>query len=329
MIPSQQIFGTTGDGEFKVIEQKKPYGKVTGTRLAGLLGRSKWDTPFTTTAKLLRLYEDDISAKKEVHAGHVIEPKILDYVGAVHGDELFAAREGNHEDWASDFEDDVFGGHIDGLMPDGAVVEVKTTKNPEDWLNGVPEYYWIQASLYAHFMKTDRIIFLVGFTTPEILADPDSFVPSEKTVARFDVPIIDGFDDMLKKARAIYENTVMKGITTVSDNDSPLDMKVEEILNSQLWTEKQAAIYVDMLRETQLKLDEFKEYEKRAQEIKEFLSMYMTVHDTDVINGTSYVAKRSTTTRSVVDTDAMKKDNIYDRYSKETTYEVIRMSKKR
>lgn len=318
------------NGEFHVTEKKAPYGKVSGTYLAALIGKNKWSTPFITTAKMLRLYEDDISQKKEVIAGHVIEPKILKSIGAMSGEELFGKNEGNHEEWAPHFDDDVFTGHIDGVMPDGAIVEVKTTKNPEDWLKGVPEHYWIQASLYAHFKGTDRIVFAVGLTTPEILADPESFVPEMGVnLFRYDVGIIPGFEDMLARAKAIYEETVMKDKTLPPDIGSELDEKVESILMAQLWDEKTAGHFVDSLKEIQEKMEELKSWEKKAQDIKDMLMMYMQTNDVDIVSSSKFNAKRSTVVKSVLDADALKRDGIYDAYTKETTYEMIRVSKRR
>lgn len=276
---------------------------------------------------MLRLYDEDISAKKEIVAGHVIEPKILKYIGAMPGEELFGKNEGNHEEWKPHFDDDVFTGHIDGVMPDGAVVEVKTTKNPEDWLKGVPEHYWIQASLYAHFLKTDRIIFMVGLTTPEILADPDSFVPEMgKTVFRYDVGIIPGFDDMLVKAREIYENTVLQGRTLFPDLGNEMDEKVSDILSAQLWDDETAGKFVDNLKQLN---DEVKGWEKKAQNVKDMLMAYMQTRELDIVDGAKFSVKRSVMTKSVLDTDALKRDGIYDAYTKETTTETIRLNKRR
>ena len=317
------------DGSFSVMEKKVKYGKISGTRMPGLLGKSKWDTPFTVTAKLLRLYNEDISDKKEVKAGVEIEGKILEYIGAIPGDIMFSKREGNHEDWESDFKDDIFAGHIDGTMPDGSIVEVKTTKNPEDWLNGPPVYYWIQASLYAHFMGTDKIIFAVGFTDEKTLADPSSWVPSEKTLARFDVPIIKGFDEMLVNAREVYSQTVLQGHTAVPDPTNPMDRKVMNILKCQIWDEKEAVSELDEIVKMQSELDEMKALEKMIQDRKELMGMYMSTHDLDQIQGRTHSIKRTSVTRSVVDTDALKRDGIYDLYQKTSTSEMLKITRRK
>lgn len=329
MLPTVQKFVRTQDAEYVVTEKNAEYGKVTGTRLGGLLGMSKWDTPFSVTAKLLRLFNEDISDKKEVHAGSVIESKILDYVGALHGEDVFNTRSGDHEDWESDFQDEIFGGHIDGLMPDGAVVEVKTTKNPGDWKQGPPTHYWLQASLYAHFLKTDRIVFLVGFTDDDILANPEGFVASEKTVARYDVPIIDGFDGMLKKAEEIYRATVLQNTTTIPDPTNPIDSRIMDALDCQLWTEEKAADAVERMVGLQAEVDRVKAYEKQLQTSKEIMALYMRTRELDVVNGRTCDIRMNKSNRSTIDTDALKRDGIYDIYTKSIVVESMRIVKKR
>ena len=325
-MPSLQGFIQDGN-RFVVTDKKKPYGKITGTGMAGLLGRSKWTSPFITTARMLRLYNEDISAKKEVHAGVVIEPKILDYIGAVHGDDMFEKRVGDHEDWKSDFEDDIFGGHIDGMMPDGSIVEVKTTRNPEDWINGPPEYYWIQASLYAHFMKADKIIFAVGFTDEKTLAEPESFVANERTVAKFVVPIIDRFDDMLKEAKAIYEDTVLKG-RTAEKGPGSMDSRVFDLISAQIWTDEQLESALSDYRIHNKMLEGYKQVEKEMQDTKDALMLYMKAHELTDKECKTDIVKLSRYSRTSVDTDALKRDGIYETYSKKTEVESIKLVKR-
>ena len=148
VMPSLQGFRKNPDGSYTVTDRREPYGKITGTSISSVIGKNPWQTPFSSAVRMLRLFNEDISDKPSIHAGVVMEPKILDHFGAVHGDEIFAVRSGDHETWASDFEDSIFGGHIDGLMPDGAVVEVKTSSRPQDWDNAIPYHYHLQASLY-------------------------------------------------------------------------------------------------------------------------------------------------------------------------------------
>jgi len=57
----------------------------------------------------------------------------------------------------------VFGGMWDSLLVDEkgkpqTVLEFKTTKRSEDWAEDVPEYYALQAALYAYLLGVDDLI---------------------------------------------------------------------------------------------------------------------------------------------------------------------------
>ena len=43
------------------------------------------------------------------------------------------------------------------------VIEIKTTKRVEDWINGAPEHYAIQAALYAYLLRIDNVIMIASF----------------------------------------------------------------------------------------------------------------------------------------------------------------------
>lgn len=88
------------------------------------MGVSPYATPFTTTTKLMGVWNEDLSDKPAIKVGKALEERIIDYVIAKHpelgnvfkAEEVYEQRKGNHEDWASDFEDDVFAGHVDGIV---------------------------------------------------------------------------------------------------------------------------------------------------------------------------------------------------------------------
>lgn len=323
-MPSLQKFKADGD-RFVVTEKNRPYGMITGTTLAGLLGYSKWSSPFTVTARMLRLFNEDISKKREVHAGVVIEPKILDYLGAIHGDDMYGERKGDHEDWKSDFEHPIFGGHIDGMMPDGSIVEVKTTRNPEDWLNGPPTYYWIQASLYAHFLNADKIVFAVGFTDEKTLSDPSSFDANEKTVAVISVPIIPSFDLMLEAAVNLYNDTIAQNRTAEYNPTNPMDVRTYNLIKSQLWDDDELSHNLDVLKEEQDRLDRIKDMESDIQDIKDMVTLHMKYNDLDVkdVGGRTVTLLRYK--RSSIDTESLKRDGLYEIYTKTNEIESLRI----
>ena len=327
-MPSQQGFTRNSDGSYTVIEKKLPYGKVTGTYISGILNQNPWQTPFSGVARMLRLFNEDISDKPSVHAGIVMEPKILDYIGALHGDEIFEKRAGDHETWVSDFEDPVFGGHIDGLMPDGSLVEIKTSSRPQDWDGKIPVHYHMQASLYAHFLKTDRIVFGVGFTDRETLSDPDRWVPDKSNTIKVETTVMDGFDGMLEEAERIYRDTVLKDRTPVPDMSNPIDAQIVAYLNAQLWTDNEVCGKISEVSGLTDKADELKKITESIEEAKTLFSLYMDYNNVSNMEYEGITVSRGTYKRTSIDSNQLKKDGLYDLYAKEKEYRSIKIKRK-
>ena len=328
VMPSLQGFKRNADGSYTVTDRRAPYGKVTGTSISSVIGENPWATPFSACVRMMRLYNEDISDKPSVHAGSVMEPKILDYFGAVHGDEIFSVRTGDHETWASDFEDDIFGGHIDGLMPDGSVVEVKTSSRPQDWDGKIPYHYHLQASLYSHFLNAPHIVFLVAFTDKDILADPDSFIPSPDNCIRVDTEKADGFDGIMEQAREFYRDYVLNDRTPVPDMSNPIDRQVVEYLDAQLWNEEDVIEAVGEIETLSERIDGLSALQKELTAKKDIVSVYMDYNRTNRAEGKEWVLEKVPRTRTAVDTGALKKDGLYDTYCKTTTYKQLKLSKK-
>lgn len=327
VMPSLQGFRKNPDGSYTVTDKREPYGKVTGTSISAVIGKNPWQTPFSSAVRMMRLFNEDISDKPAIHAGVVIEPKILDHFGAIHGDEIFAVRSGDHETWASDFDDPIFGGHIDGLMPDGAIVEVKTSSRPQDWDGGVPYHYLLQASLYAHFLNTDRIVFLVGFTDRETLAYPESWVPTKDNCIRVDCGIADGFEDILGDARDFYESTVLKDTTPVP-GDNPTDAMLVKYLDAQLWDDEGVRGAVDRIYDLNQRIQELSLLQDQLTMEKDILSLYMDYNNIEGVDGDAISIERAVRTRQSVDAQQLKRDGLYDMYCKTTEYKTMKIKKK-
>ena len=328
IMPSLQGFKKNADGSYSVTEKRAEYGKVTGTQMSGILNMNPWQTPFSTSVRMMRLFNEDISDKPSVHAGTVIEPKILDYIGAVHGDEVFEKREGDHESWASDFQDDIFGGHVDGFMPDGSIVEIKTSSRPQDWNKQIPIHYHIQASLYAEFFKADRIIFAVGFTDKDTLSNPDGFVPDKNNTIVVETGKIEGFDKMLKDAEEFYRRFILNGVTPIPDATNPIDRQIMNYLDAQLWTEEDAKTEIQLMNAYQDSLDNVKNLQTMLDDSKQRFGLYMDYNDIGEISDGSTTIKRAVYSRTAIDTNLLKKDGLYDLYAKEKEYKTLKISRK-
>lgn len=176
--------------------------RVSGTMIGGILGISPFSTPFSVACDIMGLGRPDVSDKPAVKTGKVLESRVVEYLNRrypnigtfVPAEDMFEARRGPHSQWASDWEDDTFTGHVDGavLKDDGQayILEVKTSAYMAAWEDGVPDYYYWQVALYNHFLThQDKAYVALGIVDKETHDDPDSWVPSDENVVLFEVDV--------------------------------------------------------------------------------------------------------------------------------------------
>lgn len=150
----------------------KKFKKLTATRFATVLGLNTWNTPFSAWAEITKVYEKPFEESIYTNAGKVIEPKVIEYLQNVYFMDIKDPTDVYGPDyfkktWGDFFPDqEVLGGMWDSLG-DTYVVEIKTTKRAEDWINGVPIYYKLQACLYAYLLGFDDVIVTVSFLKDE------------------------------------------------------------------------------------------------------------------------------------------------------------------
>lgn len=169
--------------------------KITGTRVAPILGLSEFSTPFKVACELAGLYPGD-KTNKYIEAGNVIEPVLREYA-AVNTDtisemlgyntEIEDPVPGDRCGYDHFHNEKLFGGLVDGYIRSNgsrrAVLEIKTSGSREGWKDdsggytNVPVQYMLQASLYAALSGLDKIVFLVGFLEESDYARPRQWVP--------------------------------------------------------------------------------------------------------------------------------------------------------
>ncbi len=168
--------------------------KITGTRLATILGLNAWSTAFEAWCDMTKLYAKPFEDSIYTIAGKTIEPMIIKYLN----NQVFPGRVVDPETYfGKDFtkmrfdfwpKEPIFGGMWDALIVNKktgapkAVIEIKTTKRAEDWQTDIPLYYKIQAMLYAKLLNVTQVVFAVAFLDESIYEDPTKFVASAKTV---------------------------------------------------------------------------------------------------------------------------------------------------
>lgn len=336
VIPTKYRFEKMPDGAYHV--KGCCPGKITGTYFSHVVGRSPWGTPFSAAAHILGLFKEDIGDQPAVKTGVVLEPVILKYVadqGVLPACQVFGNPEdyneygqhvGSHDTWKHDFDDPIFGGHVDGITEDGRIVEVKTTSAPEEWLKGVPEHYWLQASLYAKGLGATAIKFVVGFVTEEDRSNPWKWKP-EGNVVIFDVELHPKTDEYMETCRQWYDDFIKKNRTPVPDLSNPIDLFVVQSLDAQLLTQDEMFALVDEYTECEERIAELDPIVKRKDELKSQIMIFLQKNDAQYITGTKRAYKRMISKRTIVDTDKLKKDGLYDQYTKQSESESFRATK--
>lgn len=336
IIPTKYRYKRNADDSFQLVGGYK--GKITGSYIAAVVGRSPWETPFSAAAHILGLYKEDIGDLPAVRTGVVLEPVILNYVrdqGVLPACEVFGDPEdyneygqhvGEHSVWKMDWEDPVFGGHVDGITEDGRIVEVKTTSAPEEWLKGVPEHYWLQASLYARGLGANAIKFVVGFVDPEAVSNPWKWKP-EGNVSVFDVELHPKIDEYMDYCRQWYAEFIENMRTPIPDMSSDIDTHIVRSLEAQLMTQDDMLTLVDQYTQCEEQIAELDAVVKLKDELKSQIMLFMQKNEMQYITGTKKAYKRITSKRTIVDSDALKKDGIYDKYTKESVSDSFRATK--
>lgn len=320
--------------------------KVSGTMMAGILGRSPWASPFTVSCDLLGLAREDISDKPAVKTGIALEETIIAYadrtytgVGSfISADKIYEKRKGDHASWVSDFDDDMFAGHVDGIVFDAQgddyILEVKTSANMESWAEGVPEYYYWQIALYNAFIcKKRKAYVLLGIVDEETHRNPMCWVPNERTVALYEIvfdddEVYDGLERVREWYAALKETKTTTECNVLSDRD--MEMLQHLILLATDIGEMRT--HANRLCELSTVIDGFKEDMSDSvaefDALKEKLKAYMDYNDVSILEGDGGSVVMGTQSRTSWDEDAMVADGIDPaKYKKTDTTNTIRIKK--
>ena len=301
-------------------------GKVTGTMMGGILGCSPWSSPFQVACTLLGLASKDISGKPAVKAGQALEGTVIEYMGEhypevglfVPAEEIYEKREGDHDAWASDFDDEYFAGHVDGIVmsPSGEnyILEVKTSSNMDSWASGVPIYYFWQVALYNHFVtQKDKAYVALGIMDPEALKDPSTWNPGENNTALIPLELDqDMIAQTLDKVREWYDTYIANGITPDYDPTNIKDVELYNHLMNLTDTVENMGIMISQLAEVKSILEE-KEAEtaplrELEENLKSRLKEYMDCHDLTELESDHgpYRAVLTTSVRKKIDPEKIR-----------------------
>lgn len=335
------------DNTISVVPPKNPK-KITGTRFGAIVGVNEWSTPFKAWCAITKTYEETFTDTIYTNAGKVIEPKQAAYVQDMYfwkkvvsptdkyGEDYFTKTRGDF------FPDDpYFGGMWDYLMYNAddeieAVFEMKTTKRAEDWIEDIPEYYALQAALYAKLLGVDQVFMVCTILEEKDYQNPEKFTVNDQNtfIRQFSVSKrYPNFEIILAKTQEWYDNHVLTGNSPQFDETKDADaLKVLRANNLNPDTDM-----IELLKEAddlQMKLNAAEQQTesmvKRLKVLKDMIkeSAQKNFRDGDknVIMSSehfNWVTSKSVTKK--LDEDAMKTDGIYDKYkTKETvTYKLV------
>lgn len=338
------------DGKkIQIIPPKRPK-KLTGTRFATILGLNPWSTPFEIWCEVTRTYQKPFEDTIYTIAGKTIEPKQAEYMKQTY----FMSNLVTPTDiWGKDYfrqtygdffrESPVLGGMWDYLLygKDGkptTVLEMKTSKRVEDWKDDIPEYYALQAALYAYLLGVDEVIMVASFLEPKDYDAPEKFVCSgENTITR-PFKVSERYPDFEKKyvkpALKWWKDYVESGISPAFDERKDAEI-LKALRTNNLSPETDMAALVKEAEDLKAKLDahaaEVAEDEKRYKVLTDMIKKAAIAQFRDgdkkvSIAGSAYNWEVSRTSTTKIDKDAMKADGILAKYT--TTEDSYRISLK-
>ena len=324
--------------KIQIIPPKRPK-KLTGTRFATILGLNPWSTPFEIWCEVTRTYQKPFEDTIYTIAGKTIEPKQAEYMKQTY----FMSNLVTPTDiWGKDYfrqtygdffrESPVLGGMWDYLLygKDGkptTVLEMKTSKRVEDWKDDIPEYYALQAALYAYLLGVDEVIMVASFLEPKDYDNPEKFVCSgENTITR-PFKVSERYPDFEKKyvkpALKWWKDYVESGISPAFDERKDAEI-LKALRTNNLSPEMDMAALVKEAEDLKAKLDahaaEVAEDEKRYKVLTDMLKakaieQFREGDTKSVITGSRYAWEIRKTERSSIDKKRMEKDGCLEKYT--------------
>lgn len=329
------------DRTISIVPPVKPK-KCTGTRFAAILGANVWSTPFNAWCAITRTYEEPFEDTKYTIAGKTIEPKQAEWMAGkyfwrklvkpadIWGEDYFKKTYGDF------FPDNkIYGGMWDYLFVDrdGAaetVLEMKTTKRAEDWKNGIPEYYALQAALYAWLLGVDDVIMVCTILDEKDYDLPEAFVVNAQNTFEKAFKVSEKyphFENLIHAVDYWWEEHVVKGVSP--DYDEKRDEAILKALRKNTVTpETSLTQLINEAEEIKERLNkaaaETADDEKRLKVltdmIKEIMGGEFREGDKQVsVPGDKYDWVYTRSYSMKVDEDALKADGLLDKYKTKET----------
>lgn len=344
------------DKHIEVAPPKRPK-KITGTRLASIFGLNKWNTPFKAWCEITKTYQEPFEDTKFTIAGKAIEPKQAEYMRTAYAmTDLIKPS----DVWGKDYFKKTYGDffpenkHLGGMWDylvgkydrtvQGSgvemVLEMKTTQRSEDWENDIPEYYAIQAALYAWLLGVDDVVMVCSFLDPKDYDNPEAFEVSVENTITVPFKVSErypNFGNMIAQAEQWWADHVETGISPDFDEKADADI-LKALRTNSLNPESDIEALMQEGEALQAEVDAVtatidkkkKRLEAIKKQVKEHMMSQFKDGQTKVeAKGSSYVWALTRSSSTKVDEDKLKADGLYDKYSKTEPSYRMTVSKKK
>lgn len=322
------------------IAPPKKTKKITGTRFATILGLNPWSTAFEMWCAITKTYEKPFEDTIYTIAGKTIEPKQAAYMKKSYAMDIITptdiwGKDYFNKTWGDFFPDSPHLGGMWDYLSQGedrkvdAVLEMKTTKRAEDWENDVPEYYALQAALYAYLLGVDDVIMVASFLEENDYEDPKKFKPSAKNTITVEFKVSERYPDFAEKVARVekwWEDHVDTGISPEYDEKKDAEI-LTALRTNTLTPETDIEALVAEAEALKKELDEVAastaEKEKRLKTINDIIKEHAMSQFRDgdkkvEVKGSVYVWTVSRSETTGIDKDALKADGLLDKYSKKS-----------
>ena len=330
------------DNSIKITPPTRPK-KLTATRFATVLGLNPWSTPFEVFCEVTRTYAKPFEDTIYTIAGKTIEPKQIAYMKKayfmtnlktptdIYGKDYFKKTYGDFYK-----EQPIFGGMWDSLLYDedgkpDTVLEFKTTKRAEDWLSDVPEYYALQAALYAYLLGVDKVIMVASFLEPSDYDNPDAYVCTADNTITVPFRVSERYpnfeQEYIYPAENWWRMYVEEGISPEFDEKKDADI-LKALRHTEVSADEDLSDLINEAEILQAEVDEHKaliaDTEKRLKILKEAIKnrcidSFKEGDTTVTVRGGSCEWTVQRTTKTDIDKARLEKDGLLDQYTKPTT----------
>ena len=328
------------EGNRLQIDPPKRTKKITGTRFATILGLNPWSSPFEMWCAITKTFELPFEDTVYTVAGKTIEPKQAEYMKKSYGMELISPTDRYGADyfnktWGDFFPDSKhLGGMWDYLAVDedgkvDTVLEMKTTKRIEDWQNDDPEYYALQAALYAYLLGVDNVVMVASFLEEKDYNDPAKFVPNIKNTITVEFKVSERYPDFAEKVATVekwWADYVDTGVSPAFDEKKDAEI-LKALRTHNLTPDTDITALIAEAESLKTEVDKataaIADKEKRLKEvndiIKEHAMKQFREGDKKVeVKGSTYTWTVSRSETTTINKKALEADGLLEKYQTKT-----------